>query len=40
MKNWFSIVFPCCTYVSTVMKSAPLDFMVGPNMKLFSYFLF
>ena len=41
MKNWFSIVFPCCTYVSTVMRSAfadilltlvPLDLMYGPNM--------
>ena len=22
MKNWLSIIFPCCTYVSTLMRSA------------------
>ena len=43
--NWFSIVFPCCTYVSTVKKSVPLDFMeeakmTREKMKLSSYFLF
>ena len=40
-KTGFQIVSPCCTYVSTVMRSAfadilvplvPLDFMYGPNM--------
>ena len=28
MKNWFSIVFPCCTYISTVMRSAFADILV------------
>ena len=30
IKNWFSIVFPCCTYVSTVMSSAFADILVPP----------
>ena len=30
MKNWFSIVFPCGTYVSTVMRSAFADILVSP----------
>ena len=28
IKNWFSIVFPCCTYVSAVMRSAFAGFYV------------
>ena len=30
IKNWFSIVFPYCTYVSTVMRSAFADIFVPP----------
>ena len=44
------LVFPCCTYVSTVMRSAfadisvpllPHDFMYGPNMSpnLFYFYI-
>ena len=29
-KNGFSIVFPCCTYVSTVMRSEFSDILVPP----------
>ena len=37
MKTWSSIVFACCTYVSTVMRPAfadilvPMDVMQGPH---------
>ena len=30
IKNWFSIVFPFCTYVSTVIRSAFADILVPP----------
>ena len=50
-KTGFQIVSPCCTYVSTVMRSVfadmlvplvPLDFMYGPNMtpKIIQFILF
>ena len=32
MKNWFSIVFACCTYVSTVMRPTFADILVPPDI--------